>query len=180
MVADMADDPLEPFAEELGRHVEREFRAEARELERQAARLESRRRDMTDLAAELAARGDIVTAVAGSHTATGPLAYARGTLAGIETPDGVVDINLIGPAVLRIDERRAHGGRSSAPGASSLRSRLLEFELEGKRLRIWAPRLLNEVDGTVSAVGQDHAVITDLDHVEWVLRFDEVAFVQAI
>ncbi|MBT8192407.1 MAG: hypothetical protein KJP22_03320, partial [Acidimicrobiia bacterium] len=150
---------LDDLARELREGVGREMRREAEIVEHDAATVEMRRRRLADVAVELLSRGDTVTAIAGDRSIRGPLTYARGDIASIETSEGIVDLHLAAGVALRVDERTRAGGTATRPGSDTLHARLLEHELSGVHLEVWVPTHHIEVRGPIVAVGQDHVIV---------------------
>ena len=134
------------------------MRLEAEMVEQDAASVELRRRRLADVAIELLSRGDTVTVIAGERTVRGRLSYARGEIASVETPTGRVDVHLSAGVALRIDERTTEGGTTPRPGSDTLRARLLEQELSGTDIEVWAPAHGIDVSGSIAAVGKDRCV----------------------
>ena len=174
------DDELDDLSRELRERVEAEMRLEAEMLEQDTALLERRRRTMADRAVELMSRGDAVTAIAGDRSLRGRLTYARGDIASIETTSGPADLHLAGGVALRIDERQTRGGTAPRSGSSTLRARLLEYEVDDRKIEIWVPAHRLEVNGVIAAVGKDHLAVTDRDGAEWVVRLAEIAWVRPL
>ena len=172
------DDQLDDLGRELRERVEAEMRLEAEILEHDSALVERRRRTMADLAIELVSRGDAVTAIAGDKVLRGRLTYARGTIASMDTGSGTADLHLAAGVVLRIDERRTEGGTAPRAGSDTLRARLLEYDLDDRRIEIWVPAHGTEVAGAIGAVGKDHLVLIDRNGSEWVARLADIAWVK--
>lgn len=156
------------------------MRLEAEMVEQDAASLELRRRRMADLAIEILSRGDIVTVMAGDRSIRGPLSYARGEIATVETAAGRFDVHLSAGIALRVDERSTAGGTTPRSGADTLRARLFEHEMSGRGIELWAPAHGIEVTGSISAVGKDHVIVRDRDDGEWILLFSDIAWIRGI
>lgn len=171
---------LDDLARELRERVGSEMRQEAEMLEQDAATVELRRRRLADVAIEILSRGDTVTAIAGDRSIRGPLSYARGDIASITTSTGRVDVHLAAGVVLRVDERTTEGGVAPRSGSDTLRARLLEHELAGIDVEVWAPAHTVDVSGSIVAVGKDHVILRDHDHSEWVLALDDLAWVRGL
>jgi hypothetical protein len=148
-------------------------------LEQDAAAVELRRRRLTDVAIELLSRGDTVTVIGGERSVRGRLSYARGEIASIATSAGPVDVHLTSGVVLRVDERSTEGGSSPRPGADTLRARLLEHELAGVEIEVWAPAHRIDVGGLIVAVGKDHVIVRDHDDTEWAFSLGDIAWVRS-
>lgn len=173
-------DSLDDLGRELRERVGNEMRLEAEMLEQDAASVELRRRRMADLAIEILSRGDTVTVIAGDRVIRGRLSYARGEIASVEAGAGRVDVNLPAGVVLRVDQRSTEGGTTPRPGSDTLRALLLEHELAGVAIEVWAPAHEIEVRGSIAAVGQDHVIVRDRDDAEWALLFSDVAWVRRL
>ena len=171
---------LEDLGRELRERVGNEIRQEAEMLEQDAAAVELRRRRIADVAIELLSRGDIVTAIAGDRSVRGPLSHARGEIASLATGAGRVDLHLAAGVVLRVDERTLTGGTAPKSGSDTLRARLLENELAGIDIEVWAPAHKVDVSGTIVAVGKDHVILRDQDGSEWTLPLDDIAWVRGL
>ncbi len=169
---------LDDLGRELRERVGHEMRLEAEMAEQDAAAVELRRRRMADLAIELLSRGDTVTFIAGDRTIRGRLSYARGDIASVEAAVGRVDVHLPSGVILRVDERSTEGGTTPRAGSDTLRARLLEHELAGIDIEVWAPSHGIEVSGSIVAVGKDHLVVRDADDAEWALLFGDIAWVR--
>lgn len=172
------DDQLDDLGRELRERVEAEMRLEAEMIEHDSALVERRRRVMADLAIELVSRGDTVTAIAGEKVLRGRLVYARGDIASLDTGSGTADLHLAAGVALRIDERRTEGGTTPRSGSDTLRARLLEYEMDARRIEIWLPAHHMEVSGGIGAVGKDHLVVIDQDGSEWVAQLTDIAWVK--
>lgn len=173
-------DPLDELGRELRERVGHEMRQEAEMVEQFAAAVEDRRRTMADLATELLSRGDIVTVIAGERSLRGRLNYARGHIASLETAAGGVDVHLTAGVALRIDERSTSGGSGSRAGSDTLRARLLEHEMAGSDIEVWAPDHGIGVSGSIAAVGKDHVIVRERTDTEWVLQLAQIAWVRRV
>ena len=178
--AETPEESLDDLGRELRERVGNEMRQEAELIEQDAATVELRRRRLTDVAIELVSRGDIVTVIAGDRSLRGPLTYARGDIASLDTAVGRVDIHLPAGVALRIDERSTAGGTTPRKGSDTLRARLLELELGGTDIEAWVPSHGIEVRGAIVAVGKDHVLIRDRDDSEWALLLYDIAWVRGI
>ena len=180
--ADARDDSesLDHLARELRERVGGEIRQEAEMLEHDAAMVELRRRRLADVAIELLSRGDTVTAIAGDRSIRGPLSYARGDIASIETGAGRVDVHLAAGVVLRVEERATQGGTAPISGSDTLRARLLEHDLAGNAIALWAPTHRIEVSGSIVAVGKDHVIVRGRDGSEWAFLLSDIAWVRGL
>jgi len=176
--AQQDSESLDDLGRELREKVGREIRREAEMLEQDAAAVELRRRRISDVAIELLSRGDTVTAIAGDRSIRGRLSFARGQIASIATGTGRVDVHLAAGVVLRVDERATEGGSNPRTGSDTLRARLLEHELAGNDIEVWAPAHTIDVNGAIVAVGTDHLIVQDRDGSEWVLPLGEIAWVR--
>lgn len=168
---------LDDLGRELRERVGNEIRQEAEMQEQDAAAVELRRRHFADVAVELLSRGDIVTVIAGDRSIRGPLTYARGEIASIATGAGLVDVHLAAGVILRVDERATEGGTAPRSGSDTLRARLLEQELAGIDITVWAPAHKVDVSGTIVTVGKDHVIVRDRDGSEWAMPLDDIAWV---
>ena len=168
---------LDDLGRELRERVGNEIRQEAEMLEQDAAAVELRRRHFADVAIELLSRGDNVTVIAGDRSKRRPLTYARGEIASIATSSGRVDVHLAAGVVLRVDERTTAGGTAPRSGSDTLRARLLEQEVAGVSVEVWAPAHRVDVRGTIVAVGKDHVIVRDQDGSEWTLPLEGIAWV---
>ena len=171
--------PLDDLGRELRERVGNEMRREAEFIEQDAATVELRRRRFADLAIELVSRGDTVTVIAGDRSLRGRLIYARGEIASLHAGVGRVDVHLPAGVALRIDERSTEGGVAPRRGSDTLRARLLELELSGKGMEVWAPTHGIDVRGDIVAVGTDHVIVQDADDTGWVLLFLDIAWIRA-
>jgi hypothetical protein len=173
------DGSLDDLGRELRERVEHEIRHEAEMLERDSVSFELRRRRIGDLAIELLSRGDIVTIIAGSKSIKGRLSFARGRLASLETVAGRVDVNLRSVA-LRVEERATEGGVGPRPGAGTLRACLLEYDMEGTSIEIWAPSHDLTAAGPIVAVGRDHVILAEAGDTELAVMLKDIAWVRAL
>lgn len=145
-----------------------ELRADAAEWEQLAATDWLRRRSLADAARELLARGDRVAVRVAGRVAHGEVVHVGDDLACVDTPGGVVDVHLDGPAVWQVVQRVRAGGRAATPGARRFAARLAEHEAAG------APVCLVTSDGTeavgvIAAVAGDHVVLDAADGSRWLL-----------
>ncbi|MGI9648013.1 MAG: hypothetical protein ACR2OI_05795, partial [Acidimicrobiia bacterium] len=106
--------------------------------------------------------------------------FARGRLASLETAGGRVDVNLRSGVAVRVEARATEGGRTPRPGSGTLRARLLEYEMEGSSIEIWAPAHDLEASGPIAAVGRDHLILADSDGSELAIMFKDIAWVRAL
>ncbi len=173
------DGTLDDLGRELRRRVGNEMRLEAEMLEQDAASVELRRREIGDVAVELMSRGDLVTVIAGEKQIKGQIEFARGEVASLRTSNGLVDVHLTPGVVLRVDERSSAGGKPPRSGSETMRARMLEHELNSRRVTLWAPAHATEVSGHIAAVGKDHLIVLDADQAEWVFRLEDVAWARA-
>jgi hypothetical protein len=169
---------LDDLGRELRERVGSEIRQEAEMVEQDAATAELRRRRFTDVAVEFLSRGDTVTVIAGERSIRGRLSYARGDLASVETAAGRFDVHLATGVVLRVDARSTEGGVPARSGSDTLRARLLEHELAGADIEVWAPAHTIDVGGSIVAVGKDHLIVRDHDGSEWALSLSDIAWVR--
>lgn len=173
-------DNFEDLSRELRERVGPEVRADAEASEADAATVEMRRRQLHDVARELASRGDEITVFAGDRSARGTLTYARGDIAELATASGPIDVHLAAGVALRVDHRVVAGGTDPRSGSDTLRARLLEHELAGHRLEIWMPRHGLDISGRLVSVGKDHAVARDGDDREWTISLMDIAWVRSL
>lgn len=171
---------IDDLSRELRQRVGHEMRLEAEMIEQDAASVERRRRRMADLAIELLSRGDTVTVLAGDRSIRGKLSQARGEIISLETATGRFDVQLASGVALRVDERSTAGGVPPRSGSDTLRARLLEHELSGTGIEVWAPGNRIDVRGSIGAVGKDHVIVLDQDDAEWILQLSDIAWVRAI
>lgn len=171
-------DGLDDLARELRDRVGHELRQEAELIEQDAATVERRRRTLSDLAIELLSRGDSVTVVAGERSIRGRVTYARGEILALQTSSGRFDVHLASGVVLRVDERTTEGGSPPTAGSDTLRARLLELELAGSSIEVWAPAHGVSESGAITAVGRDHLIIADRDGREWAVPLLDIAWVR--
>ena len=173
-------DSLDDLGRELRERVGHEMRQEAEMLERDGVSVELRSRRMGDLAIELLSRGDTVTITAGSKSIRGRLSFARGRLASLDTAGGRVDVNLRSGVAVRVEARATEGGVGPRPGSGTLRALLLEYDMAGTGIEIWAPSHDLEASGPITAVGRDHVILADTDGTELAVMLRDIAWVKAL
>lgn len=166
---------LSDLSAELRQRVEHEFRWEAEELESDADKLRTRRRTIGDVAHELMEQGDTIAVVAGTMTVTGPVIYAKGDLAVLQTEHSLASVHLGGPIVMRIAARARRGGTSSERGSGSFKARLAEFEHTGETITLILGASTERLEGRVTTVAQDHVIVTGRDGTEWLSPFTNIA-----
>lgn len=154
-----------------------ELRADAEEDERLAAQASRRKRTLTDVARELMTRGDTVVVGVHHRRFTGRVLHAAGDLVTLRTASGTVDVNLRAPALLRVVERAASGGRDAHDGPSSFKARLFEVEMADEIVEIGCVNLGEEQPGRIVAVAVDHVVWSDRDGGEWFLPLSTITHV---
>ena len=172
------DDPLDELGRELRERMGSEMRMEAELSEQDAAVVELRRRTLSEVAGELASRGDTVSVFAGDRSVRGVITYARGDLATLETTHGDLDVHLTSGVAMRVDVRSTAGGTAPRSGSDTLRARLLEYELAGSQIEMWIPRHGLEIAGVLSVVGKDHATVIDQADQEWTVSLSDIAWVR--
>jgi RNase P/RNase MRP subunit p29 len=172
------DESLDDLGRELRERVGHDMRQEAEMVEQDAATFELRRRRLADVAIDLLSRGDTVTVIAGDRSIRGHLSHARGDIASVQTSAGRFDVHLAAGVVLRIDDRSTEGGVTPRSGSDTLRARLLEHELAGVEIEVWAPAHSIDVGGAIVAVGKDHLILRDHDDSEWALPLGDIAWVR--
>lgn len=164
---DEEDAELSAIARELRGRVGEEFRAEAEESERDAAKAVRRARSLADVVRHLHARGDGVLVGALDRTFRGIVTAAADDFVSLATGSGRVDLRLGAVTWLRVAASTPSGGREAVGGVSSFKARLLEIELEGGTVEVGAHGLDDPVVGVLHAVALDHVVVRDLDGEEW-------------
>lgn len=160
---------------ELRQRVEHEFRWEAEELESDAEKLRTRGRTIGDVAQELMEQGDTVAVVSGTTTVTGPVIYAGGDLAVLQTGHALASVHLNGPIIMRIAARSQKGGVSADRGSGSFKARLAEFEQTGEVITLIVGGTADTLDGRVTTVGKDHIIVTGRDGTEWLTPLANIA-----
>lgn len=189
------DPELRDLERELRERVGGEFRAEAEEGERLAARAAQRARDLAAVAAELRDRGDRIAVDVTGRTYVGHVVHVGADLLQLRTrssplmaagvagePVGsgaVVDVHLAAPVVLRVVERVHEGGVGPQPGPATFRARLLEHEVADAVVDLTAEAVAGSVRGRVAAVGRDHVVLVDGDDDPWFVPFATITTVRA-
>ena len=178
-MAGTSDDPLRRLGRELRGRVDDELRAEAEERERIAATAARRRRTLTDVAAELCARGDRVRVTVADHTFLGTISRAAGDLVTVRLVSGEqVDCHLGVPVVLEVVERVRQGGRPPGDGVASFRARCFELELDGTPVVV-GTTAFGERHGRIGAVAVDHLVVSE-DETTAYVPLAAVAYVRAV
>jgi hypothetical protein len=183
----MPDGELDPETRALDRELRErvggEFRTEAEEGERLAARAAQRARDLAAVASELRDRGDRVAVDVAGRTYLGHVVHVGADLLQLRTrpsPPGVrdvsgeplgagsvVDVHLAAPVVLRVVQRAREGGHGPQPGPATFRARLLELELADAVVELTAEAVAGAARGRVAAVARDHLVLLDEDATPW-------------
>lgn len=162
-MSDWRDDPeLAEVARELRERTGPEFREEAEEGERLAALAAARGRTLSDVAAELRSRGDLVSVRTGGRTLTGVVIHAGADFLTLETAATTVEVHLRRPVVLTVAERAPSGGREPAGGAATFRGRLLELEMDRAEVDVVVDAV-DVLSGRLRVVGRDHIILVDPD-----------------
>lgn len=155
----------DPDLRRAGQRYEAELRAEAAEYEQLAAKDRLRDRDLAGVAAELLARGDLVTVTLTTRSFTGQVVHAAGDLACLRTPAGDVDVHLAEKSALTVVEAARTGGCAPSSGARTFAARLAEHEAAGGFVELGAHLALGTRSSgwaavaRVEAVARDHVVI---------------------
>lgn len=155
----------DPDLRRAGQRYEAELRAEAAEYEQLAAKDRLRDRDLADVAAELLARGDLVTITLVTRSFTGEVAHVGKDLVVLRTTAGDVDVHLHGRSAFTVVEPARVGGHGSSWGARSFAARLAEHEMAGQPVELGARLALGTqpagwvVVARIEAVARDHAVL---------------------
>lgn len=153
-------EPDPDLAAELRQSAGREWAEEAAEDERMAETLRRRRLAMTEVMAELLARGDRVSVEFGGHSFSGAVAGVASDFARIQGPGQVADI--------RLDTARwsilvsGDPGSRSEVAVDSFMALLREFESDKSKVRLALPGG-DIVIGSLSVVATDHVEMSDVD-----------------
>lgn len=166
---DRSDHPLDDLRRELRDRVGPDFQSAAEDDEGAARHIRLARRTLADVAFELLGRGDTVQLNVGNERFVGVVAYARGTLATLETSAGdECHVNLEGPVTLRVTKRSEGGGRSQPEfGPDSFEARLRELQHGEGRVVMSMPVIGESIACRITAVAADHVMVTDLTGQEW-------------
>lgn len=155
----------DPDLRRAGQRYEAELRAEAAEYEQLAAKDRLRDRDLADVAAELLARGDLVTVALATRSFTGEVVHVGGDLVALRTAAGDVDVHLDGGSALTVVEPARVGGHGPSWGAQTFAARLAEHEAAGEPVELGARLALGAqppgwvVVARIEAVARDHVVV---------------------
>jgi hypothetical protein len=140
-----------------------------------AARAWHGRRDLADVARDLAARGDEVVIRAAGMSFAGVVTAVGDDVLVLDTSDGVVDV-AIGTPVIRVARPASFGG--CRPERASWRARLLEREA-GDDVDVGTLLDPAIVRGRLRA-GRDHVAMRDEDGAETYVPLAAVAWVRAV
>lgn len=174
-------DAIQRDLEDVAAAIRAELRLEAEEAEREAAVSAGMRRTLADVAAELMAHGDTVSAVAAGQTFVGTITGAGADLVTIEVAGDAVALALAAVSCLRVLGRARSGGTRRAPGeAASLRARLLELQLAGELVEIGTTGTGATATGRVALVGQDHVAVSRGAEPEWFVPLAAVAYLRRV
>ncbi len=133
------------------------IRGEAAEMEADAEAARLRGRTLGEAVADLAARGDRVSATCGAASLVGVLTNAAGDLGILTAGETEASLNLQGPLVIALVEESRTGGLLSRGGSRSFRARLSEFELSGEPVTVVGSSFSE--DGVIGSVASDHVVL---------------------
>ena len=153
-------DPDPDLASELRQGPGREWSEEAAEDERLTELLRRRRASLTEVMADLAARGDRVSVEFGGHTFSGGLVASAADYVTVAGPGQVADIRLdaaLWSVIPTGDSTSSHERR-----AESFLALLKTYEAEGTNLRL-ALADQGIVIGRISVVAADHVEVADVD-----------------
>lgn len=171
------DRELKALGEDLRRRFDQEIRDDAAEDERLTEQRRLRHRRLTDAAADSMNRGDTVTVISGDRSLSGTLVASQGDVAVLDTGRQVVDINLEGPVLIRVDERANTGGVVGSSEPRSFRARLAEYEQSGEPVEIIAASSNDALHGRIAVVATDHAVVQDATNRDWFLPLASIGMI---
>lgn len=169
MDEDARDERLGPpalgdIARELRAGVGADFRADAEAGERQAAQAALRRRHLSDVAAEAAARGDTVTVELRDRRFSGRVEHTARDLLTLRTAAGSVHINLAAALLVRTrGDGPQEAPRSSADAVPSFKARLYELEMTRGEVAVGLTVAPGEMRGRIRAVASDHLLVETVD-----------------
>ena len=155
------DPEFNELARELRQELGDEFRREAEEVERLSELQRVRRRSLSESAAELMARGDVIQVDAAGATFKGQITASHGDLLSLDAGELEIDVNLGSAVSFVVIERRRQGGLEPATGSRSFRARLAEFEQSGEELTLVLSPSSDHLSGRIKVVASDHAVVED-------------------
>jgi hypothetical protein len=140
-----------------------------------AARAWHGRRDLVDVARDLAARGDQVVICATGSTFTGALTAVGDGVLVLDTRDGVVDVAIAALVSLRVASHASSGG--CRPERASWRARLLEWEA-GDEVEVGTALDPAGLRGRLRA-GRDHVALRGDDGSETFVPLSGISWVRA-
>ena len=143
----------------LQRKMEMIARQEAEEAERDAATLAVRQRSLVDVAWEATQSGRGCVVRIGELEFQGVVAYARGDLMTVETPGGMVEVQLGNIDSLRVVSDVDGAGRSVPNEAESFAARMSMLQLSKENVEIVTCGATSRFSGRVTNVARDHVVI---------------------
>ncbi len=177
-MGDWREDPeLRELGRELRERMGEEFRGEAEESERAAAVAAARSRSLSELAATLRSRGDIVAVSMGRKSLTGTIVHVGADFFTLRTRGGVAHCSLERPITLRVVGREHSGGIGPGGGPGTFRARLLELELDGREVELGGLLLGDVQRGRIRVVGRDHVVFRSADGEEWYVSLMSLDYV---
>lgn len=177
----MDDDWIfDPSLAAINRSIHREFREEAEEIEAIVNESELRARRIADVAREHRNRGDFVTLATPHRDFSGYIVYAAGDFVTLSFEDLEVDVALAHISFFKVMpsmNQRSRAGKAGTDGPGTFEMRLVERISPRERIEIGFALRSESLYGHMTATGQDHIIIVDEQHNEWVIPYSAIAFV---
>jgi hypothetical protein len=157
---DFENQPDPDLASELRQGAGREWAEEAAEDERLTELYRRRKMNLSDVARDMANRGDRVSVEFGGHAFSGVVVAAGSDYATIDGPGPVADIKL---TEARWSVLPAGSAAPAQVGeAGTFRSLLQEHSAAGSNIRLALPGG-DMVIGRIAVVAEDHVEVEDVD-----------------